>query len=669
MKQVSTDGETPGVMLAHDGFRLGSERLPLISGAMHYYHTPRENWARCLDAICELGLPVVESYVPWAVHEREEGQFHFGGGPVQGRYECNLEGFLDACEKRGLRVLLRPGPHINGEVTHFGFPERVLADGRCLAVGALGNPVILPAPPRCFPVPSYASERFLAQAERWLQAVAEAVAPRCWPRGPVVGLQVDNESCMFFRTAAYDQDYHPDARRLYLQFLEERYPDGLPAGYGEGPIAGREPPRRLAAANPAELVPHLDWVAFKERLVLGSLERLAGALRQGGVEVPLFHNLPATIWGAPCSEGDLEEVVDFSGLDLYQQRGEYLTVKRSLQRLSGCSRFPALLELGCGGWPWWFPLEAEDHRGRALAALMHGARGFNLYMLVDRDRWYGAPLSTEGSRQGKSFEAAAQLVSAVKSTGVLSLDQPVQVALVQVREMERLGLCASLLDPLPPMALSLLGIGPEQISSDETFGLSVAVAREYARVYRLMAEALDASGVAYHILDSGAPSAALARYALLVLPSFDFMARGFLDRLESFVAGGGALALGPRAPHLDERMEPLERALPAHRLLSEEELRTDLSTELEERTAPPSARVSDPRCDLTLRLREGRPRVLFVANRSAEALAVAVEGVEEPEVWDSMSGDPVSLARVRLGPHEVRMLCLGADCLDDQEEA
>ncbi len=675
MRQESTGQGSPGVTLAPDGLQLGSERLPLLSGAMHYYHIPREHWPRCLDAICELGLSIVESYVPWAVHERGAGEFHFGPSGGRGRFESDLEGFLTACEERGLRVLLRPGPHINGEMTHFGFPERILQDKRCLAVGAQGNPVIFPAPPRFFPVPSYASERFLEEAEQWLQAVARVVGPRCWPQGPVVGVQVDNENCMFFRTAAYDQDYHPDALKLYRQFLEQRYPEGLPRGYGQARLQELEPPCRLEATAAAELVPHLDWVAFKEHLVLRSLERLAEALRQGGVDqVPLFHNQPATNWGAPCGGTALEGVLDFSGLDLYQRGEEYLTVKRNVQLLAGSSRFPTSPELGCGGWPWWFPLSVGDHQTRALSALMHGVKGFNLYMVVERDRWYGAPVSSRGAHQGTEFPAVKALVSAVKDTELFALDQEVKVALVQVRALERLGLCTSLLDPLPPMALSLLGVGPEQTASDETFGLSTPVARHYARIYRLIGEALDGLQVAYHIVDSDAPSATLERYALLVVPSFDFMERGFLGRLESFVEGGGALALGPQAPHLDEQMEPLNHPLPAHRLLSEEGLQALLSTEIERLVEPTRARVKDPQCDLTLHLKEGRPRVLFLANRSPEQRVVAVEGVEEPAVWDAISGDPVSLAHVNLGPHQVRMLCLGSDCLGSdglgaQEEA
>jgi beta-galactosidase len=194
---------------------LGHEELPFLSGAMHYFRVPRRHWERCLDALVELGLVMVESYVPWSVHERSDGRFDFGDGPAADGLERDLSGFLSACAERGLRVMLRPGPCVNAELTFFGFPRRILADQRCLALGSRGNPVIMPTPPRYFPVPSYASKQLLAEAGRWLRAFGDFVAPHCWPDGPVVAAQVDNELSLFFRTGAYDQDYHEDAIELY----------------------------------------------------------------------------------------------------------------------------------------------------------------------------------------------------------------------------------------------------------------------------------------------------------------------------------------------------------------------------------------------------------------------------------------------------------------------
>src|SRR6185503_12457699 len=103
------------------------------------------------------------------------------------------------------------GPHCNAELTGFGFPERILRDEAMLARAAHGGPGWMPAPPRAFPVPSYASAAFREEVGAWYVAVGDVVAPRLAPDGPVVAIGVDNEAQMFFRLGAYEHDYHPDA--------------------------------------------------------------------------------------------------------------------------------------------------------------------------------------------------------------------------------------------------------------------------------------------------------------------------------------------------------------------------------------------------------------------------------------------------------------------------
>src|SRR5690606_1593278 len=57
------------------GLVLGTGRsLPFYAGAMHYWRVPPAQWAPCLRAMHSLGLTLVETYVPWRVHEPEHGE-------------------------------------------------------------------------------------------------------------------------------------------------------------------------------------------------------------------------------------------------------------------------------------------------------------------------------------------------------------------------------------------------------------------------------------------------------------------------------------------------------------------------------------------------------------------------------------------------------------------
>ncbi|MCA9665669.1 MAG: beta-galactosidase [Myxococcales bacterium] len=645
---------------AGQGLRLGGaggELLPLLAGAMHYFQLPSAVWPRCLDAICELGLEVVDTYVPWGVHERAAGDYDFES--ANGRFNLRLDAFLDACAERQLKVILRPGPHINAELTYFGFPERIIKDGRCLARGASGQPVIMPAPPRFFPVPSYASERFFEQAEHWLRAVAERVSSRRWPDGPIVAAQVDNELSLFFRTAAYDQDYHPDAVAAYRRWLVARYPDGLPAGYGAvaAVVETADPPRIFDAAGAEQLVPHLDWVAFKEHLVQGALARLGAALREGGLDgIPLTHNFPAGGHGESVGICCAERVVDVASVDLYLLKRDYGAARRAAERVAGSSRLPMLGELGWGGALWWAPQSLEDQLAAALTTLMHGVRALSFYMTVGRDRWYGAPIDERGRRDSARFEATQSLVAAVREAELWSLERDVDVALMEVRELRRLQRVTHLTGPTPPMVLDLFGLGPEELCSDDTFGFASAVQRDVARVERAVCDVLDELGVAFRRVDSDLAPSELACYRVLIVPSFELCDAALLERLASYVAGGGQLVLLPRVPERDMQMKPLETPIPEHVLIDDEDPSEALEELLERLGALPQLRA--PEGVDVAHYRRDAESAIFVANRGETSRQVSLDGIELAGrwVWDAITGAPVNPKALHVEARQVRML-------------
>src|SRR3972149_4091107 len=101
-----------GPVLTRAGLRVGERVVPLYSGAMHYFRVERAHWRRALEALRGLGLGMVETYVPWGIHELSEGRYDFG----EQRAELDLGAFLDLAHELGLLVFLRPGPHVNSEL-------------------------------------------------------------------------------------------------------------------------------------------------------------------------------------------------------------------------------------------------------------------------------------------------------------------------------------------------------------------------------------------------------------------------------------------------------------------------------------------------------------------------------------------------------------------------
>jgi beta-galactosidase len=189
------------------GIADGKRTLPFFAGAMHYWRVPRARWPLCLRAMHDQGFTNVETYVPWRVHQPV---------PDEPPVLDDLVAFLEAAQAAGVSVVLRPGPHVNAELTSFGIPDWVLGEAACQARTAHDTPAWLPIPPRAFPIPSYASAAFHEHVRAWYAAIADVVKP--FLGAPVVAIGVDNEAQLFFRTGAYDLDYHPDALAWWREY-------------------------------------------------------------------------------------------------------------------------------------------------------------------------------------------------------------------------------------------------------------------------------------------------------------------------------------------------------------------------------------------------------------------------------------------------------------------
>ncbi|MBI4615906.1 MAG: beta-galactosidase [Planctomycetes bacterium] len=515
------------------------EPFPLLSGELHYWRHDPSIWPKLLAEIAALGLTAVSTYVPWSVHEVAPGRFDFGS--IDPRNDVGA--FLDLAAERGLRAIVRPGPHVNAELTRFGFPERIFRRPECLAQTGQGTVAVLPVPPRAFPCPSYASEAFLEEVATWFAAVAPVLKGRLAPAGPIVAVQVDNEMSYFFRTATYDQDYSDGAVALFRRFLEEKGRAGL----------GAAPPSRFEARSPEDLVRHLDWIEFKEEHLARTLARLRGMLEREGVKGVLFtHNYPpARIHAPPFAVPLAERSVDAQGIDVYQSRTQYHYAKRNFLYLEGTSRFPAVWEFATGSTPLVRPIELADERFLFGVALMHGIRAFNFYMTVERDRWYGSPVAADGRRRAEHARALAEWVALFRELSLDRTRRRSDVLLILPREYLRLEAATDVFDPLPPPILDDLGARAKDRCLEDRFGLPEAAQLAGAREWETWYWALSVLGYPFALGDSLSTPEVWRRHRALVVPTSSFLSAEFELRLLDYAAAGGSLVVGPRLPEID----------------------------------------------------------------------------------------------------------------------
>jgi Glycosyl hydrolases family 35 len=452
---------------------------PLYAGAMHYWRVEPAAWPACLRAIHELGFTHVETPIPWRVHEPARGDFDWTG-------ERDAAKLIELARSIGLGVIVRPGPNVGAELTSFGIPDWVLAEPACRAVTSRGTPAWFPAPPRAFPIPSQASGAFRAHVRTWFAELARVV-----PHDVAIG--IDRSS--FFRDAAFDLDYHPDAIGWF----------------------GEAPPRAWDRDDAARCI---RWVQFRERYEARARREVADELRGLG-----FAN-----------------IVELGAIS-YAPRGAFRDLRRE-----------GIATIGIGGVPWLPPQPATGDdptldRDRVLSHLAAGAQGIALAMAVDRERSFGAAIDRDGRVRAPWIKP---LLGALVEHDWPSLRRRASIAVLDVAADRRFGTATSLVDPLAPVVADLLGLGAANLGSDAG---AIAMRRWQLAVRR----ALELAQVAYEVVDERTPADELARFAAVIAPTLERIDRVAWHDLRSLAdAKRCVVVIGPGTPTRDEFDQPLD---------------------------------------------------------------------------------------------------------------
>lgn len=550
-----------GYSIADGRLYLEGSPVSLFSGSFQYWRVDPSLWHGMLGLLAEMGLGVVETYVPWSVHETSPGEYDFGDSDPW----KDVRRFLELCREAGLKVIMRPGPHINAELTYFGFPERILADEDICCRSADGTPVLVPAPPRMFPAPCYHHPVFLSEVEGYMNALSGAVGDMVHPRGPVIAIQVDNECSGFFRTHPYDQDYSRYSIRLYHRFLQEEYGDisELNRAY-RGSFRSWElvdPPRRFDPGALEELPRHLDWVRFGEYSINRALGNVLGVMKSCfGGDVPYFHNYPTLDPEPPFDITGAEQMLDFQGVDFYPRKGHYHTIRRGLKRVTASSRLPYLAEFASGGPFYSYPQDPVDRTFNTWTAVMHGIKGINFFMMVERERWYGAPVSRTGAVRREGCDFYSGFLAEIRGLQLEDMRCRRPVLLLFDRDYERLTAAARLLKPLPRLVGELLHDidRPGGLLLPEGGSTAERTARDFAELRSFWYWALTAAGSHFETGDGDCTREFISSHSLVIAPTFDFMDRGLQEKLVEYARSGGTVVAGPGVPRLDRGMNPCE---------------------------------------------------------------------------------------------------------------
>jgi beta-galactosidase len=670
-----------GPRLTPSGIRLGAEIVPLFVASVHYWRLDPSAWRPALDAVKQLGFRIVDTYVPWAAHELAQGHFDFGRLDPK----LDLTRFVALAGKLGLHVIVRPGPHINAELTFFGLPERVVWDADCQARSPQGNPVVLPVPPLAFPVPSYASEAFHGEVAEWFAAVGAELGGMCWPDGPIVMVQIDNEGAMYFRDGVFDQDYHPDSIRGYRRFLQRKYArvETLRRVQREPGVtfAKAEPPRALAAQTADDLARYIDWAEWQEQLLADAFQRMRESLAASGLgRIPTSHNLPLGEGATPLDPERIGKSVDLLGLDYYHgasapQRAEIARRSSELAARSAARGHPSFAcELGAGFPPFFPPLTDSDNAFTVLCALAYGLRGFNVYMAVERDRWVGAPIDARGRRRPSAL-FWKKLLAALERTRFAELERKPEVCIVVPRSLRRLTRVCHAFGPLSAALFQVMGGGAQEACLEDDFGLASPIQIDTEQFVRRLEHALESRRIPYALVGGDLLGWALDQAGWTVVASCGGLEPALLEAAAGAFSSGKGLSLGPHPPTRDAVLSLLAKppsfrarraAAPAligldHAEISAVVARAQTQLGLGTLAVTPESVFATLHRDSS-----GHPVVLFVINPSDSDLDASVDSAGSPEAVDALDGQHF---RAEAGRFSVRMIRRSAVMLELRRES
>jgi beta-galactosidase GanA len=309
-------------------------KTTLFGGELHYFRVRDPDFdaaktqALWTDSVAKMkaaGMNLVTTYLPWDYHEGAAGQWDFTGARDVDRF------FQIACDA-GMKVVAKPGPLITSEWprgfgTYGAVPEWwkkahpsslvKKSDGSTFTFSPTGDSTQAQ--------PSYLDPAYLASVGSWfdkaLPIIAKYIERRC-----IVGVQVDNETNLYWSDRFGSVDYSPKALEHWRAFLTARYGtiSALNAAHGTSyaSFAAVVPPAKSPGVA-SENVAARDWYDAGQAYVLDYLKTIRSMLEARGIKEPdvLFFTNDSP-FGIPLRtvmvhDGRIKNQIGVAALDLY----------------------------------------------------------------------------------------------------------------------------------------------------------------------------------------------------------------------------------------------------------------------------------------------------------------------------------------------------------------
>jgi hypothetical protein len=309
----------------------------LYGGDVHYFRVrdsafdaakTQALWRDTIDKMRASGMNLVTTYFAWDYHAPSSGNWDFTGAR-------DIDAFLKIACDAGMYVVVKPGPLITAEwpggFGTFGavpvwwkqaHPDALVkkSDGSTFTFSLTGDATQSQ--------PTYMHADYLAAVGDWFDRALPIVRPyvdkRC-----VVGIQVDNETNLYWSNRFGDVDYSTTALGRYASFLTSRYGSiaALNAAYGTAysNFAAVAPPSSVPSSAKGNVAAR-DWYDAGQAYVAEYLKTIRAMIEARGITEPkvLFFTNDSP-FGAPTRnvlvhDPRVKNRVGLAALDLYPRQ-------------------------------------------------------------------------------------------------------------------------------------------------------------------------------------------------------------------------------------------------------------------------------------------------------------------------------------------------------------
>ncbi|MFH1540784.1 MAG: beta-galactosidase [Elusimicrobiota bacterium] len=267
------------IELINNMILLNQKPFFVYSGEMHYFRIEKKYWRAHLLKAKKAGLNTISSYIPWCIHEKEEGEFNFD----------ELLAFIKLLKELNLYFIARVGPASNAELICEGLPKWLYENYPQVYVKAKELAKLTQVT-----LISYHNPTYLKFVERWYSKLLPLISEfQIEKNGPIILAQLCNEIGVI-QWLHKAPDYSENTEKMYRNFLQDKYGtiNKLNNSYDTKYQNFDEISQPNNEAEKEKFLLYCDWIYFYCDYYARYFGILYTTAKKFGITVPVIANIP-----------------------------------------------------------------------------------------------------------------------------------------------------------------------------------------------------------------------------------------------------------------------------------------------------------------------------------------------------------------------------------------